>query len=183
MERQQMLNKLGEIRFAAFLTWLPTEMCIELKTMTPSGPGYSWIGEDDWNVYYIRPCKQNVWDNIRERIKTDKLTLTDLEGTDYGRLICGVFDDPNENNLSSVMKVLSGESFHEPREYYCYFDSDEGVLRFFSTKADLEMALADIYGSSDSGWDELDTEALEYWLDLYEQEGPELPFNYFEDEE
>lgn len=183
MERNQLLKALKEITFAAFITWLPTEMCLELRTMTSSGPNYTWIGEDDWNVFCLRPCERETWNTIREKISDNELNLSDIKATDYGRLVEGVFNDIEEKDCSSLLKELSEERFLDPGEYYCYYNSEDGSLDFFATEKEMELALANIYSYDDSPWEELDTETLRYWLDLYEEEGGSIPCNFFEDDE
>jgi len=179
--REQLLEELHNIHFAAFLTFLPSEMCFELRTMNSAGHSYSWIGSDDWNVYLLRSCNKDEWVYMRQKIQDGDLSPSDVEGTDYGRLIKEIIDDSKDIDWSELLQELKDDVFSEPNDYYCYYNSEENVFHFYATEEDLGVALEKTIGFCESEWDELDTASLEEWLELYEKEGQNIPCNYFDD--
>ncbi len=178
MKREELLEKLHEVTFAAFLTDLVTEECIEAITMTASGTNCRWMGYDEWKVYEIRPCGSGTWTEIREKIRDGVLTASDLKGTDLGRVLKDAADVDCSRFFSGLLD-LPGEC---PEVLYCYCASEEEPLSFFTDQEQLGRALAEVFSEVDTTWEEMETEDLQDWLDQYEEEGEEIPCLSFDDD-
>ena len=182
MDRQALLDRLHQVHFAAFLTALTAEMCIELQTINSEGISCSWIAYDDWNVYELRSCSQEKWDEIRNKINREDLTLSDLEGTDFEAVLRSVEDIRGEVDCSVLLNDLLREEFEKPIISYCIYDYSSNALNLFSTEEALKIFLGNYY-PCDCSWEKLDTDELKYWLELYENEGQSVPCCRFEDDE
>ena len=182
MDRQALLDRLHQVHFAAFLTALTSEMCIELQTINSEGISCSWMTDDDWNVYELRSCSQEKWDEIRNKINKDELTRSDLEGTDFGAVLGSVENVRGEVDCSVLLKDLLREEFEKPIISYCCYDYSSNALNLFPTEEDLKIFLKNYY-PCDCSWEELDTDELKYWFELYEKEGQNVPCFSFKDDE
>lgn len=87
VSREELLSKLKGITFAAFITILPTEMCLEISTMTAEGVGTQWIGYDDWHVFELRKCNPEQWHIITKKISDKTLNVNDIVNTDLEDLV------------------------------------------------------------------------------------------------
>lgn len=76
VSRDELLSKLKGIKFAVFMTVLPTEMCLEIETMTAEGVGYQWIGYDDWQVFGLRNSRPEQLRIITKKILKRLYALT-----------------------------------------------------------------------------------------------------------
>ncbi len=182
MKREELLEKLHEVTFAAFLTDLVTEECIEAITMTARGTNCRWMGYDEWKVYEIRPCGSGTWTEIREKIRGGVLTASDLKGTDLGRVLKDAAEEAADVDCSrffSGLLELPGEC---PGVLYCYCASEEEPLSFFTDQEQLAKALAEAFSEVDTTWEEMETEDLQDWLDQYEEEGKEIPCIGFDED-
>lgn len=181
LTRDELLSKLKSISFAVFMTALPTEMCLEIETMTPEGTSYQWIGYDDWKVFVLRKCEQEKWNRIIAKIGSQTLVNEDIESTDLGKLANRLSENYDEplcysslfNSLVELSPVI-----HETFYAYC---EDEN-LRFFASKEELKTALGSTYSNVDTCWEDMDTEELRSWWERYEEEGDDLPAVFFDDE-
>ena len=176
--REELLSNLKDITFAVFMTVLPTEMCLELETMTAEGVGYQWIGYDDWQVFGLRKCSATQWRSIVEKISEKTLSADDIVDTDLGRLVDSIAplldEDPN------CSAILSGLCSIEPSAgelFYGFFDGN--AIRFFTSQNDLREALQTTFAIVKTKWEDLDISFLEYWWDRYESEGNGLPLITF----
>lgn len=179
--RDELLSKLKSITFAAFITVLPTEMCLEISTMTDEGVGCRWIGYDDWQVFELRTCKPEEWHIITKKISEKTLTADDIVNTDLENLVNGIMSlHDNVPDLSTFLSDLCnhGSSFGEC--FYGFFNS--GEMLFFSTREDLRKALRTTYAVVDSKWEDLDLADMEYWWDRYNDERHNLPLLSFDNE-
>ena len=162
VSRDELLSSLKSISFAVFMTWLPTEMALEIATMTAIGVGYRWIGYDDWQVFELRRCNNDQWRTILKRISDKTLCENDIANTDLEKLV-NVIMPLHEDfpELSTFFADLyNKESFSDECFYGIY---DGNVMLFFSTQDDLRDALRAEYEAVDSKWEDLDIADLEYW--------------------
>ena len=173
-----MLSKLKSITFAAFLTALTSEMCLEVQIMTSEGTIYRWIGYDDWNVYILKKCDSPKWFSIMDKLKNSTLELEDLDGTDLGKLMQSLDpvmdEDEGENaDCSLLLQELLEVSTKIQDTFYCYYDKYDRDLNFFSSREDLKVALREAYSIVDTRWEDMDTSELQGWWEWYEDEGEE----------
>ena len=180
-ERSRLLEKLHSIVFAAFLTYLPTEYCLEVVTMTSRGTACYWIAEDDWRVYELHKIDPIRWDLIVASTKRGALIRDDIKGTDLEELVNSLF--PQQTNCSAIMKRLCELQNAPEGNWYCYCDPDEGELYFYYTHDDLAHKLAEVYSRVDSTWEAFEDESLEGFLSRYNEEGKAIPCCWFADEE
>lgn len=177
--RNDLLDRLHQITFAAFLTVLSSEDALELTTLTSEGISYQWIGYDDWTVYKLALCHPQKWQEISSAIASNTLSLSHLAGTSFERLIKSTI---GQNEATSYSSLLSGllEIPTVPSEtLYCYYYPDEQVFSFAKNLDDLKVILAKVY-IAETPWSDMDTDDLEFWLDRYEDEGHEIPCYSFD---
>lgn len=183
VSREELLSKLKSITFAAFMTALTTEMCIELVTMTPKGVCTRWIGYNDWNVFVLDSCFPEKWSEIRNKITSRYLLLEDLKGTQLYRLVHILKPETDDGtDCSTFLSGLLDLPVHITESYYCFCDEDAGELTFFTDIENLKGALQSSMSYIDSAWDDMTTGELEMWWDRYEEEGENLPFTYLDEE-
>lgn len=180
-DRDQLLKKLHNIVFAAFLTYLPTECCLEVVTMTNKGTAWSWIAEDEWKVYELREIGSARWNRILSNIKTGSLCLDDIQETDLEKLVNELFDEDVE--LSAELKPLCELTSAPTDKWYCYCDSSDNKLFFYNSIEDLAIKLADEYSRVDSLWEDLDDAILKAWVARYDLEEIKIPCCYFSNDE
>ena len=180
-KREILLKKLHSIQFWAYLVYLPSEMCIELTVFTSSGLSQEWIGEDDWNVYRLRPLKQTTWELIYRKQKDKALLYEDLRDTDFEKVIQSCYGEINNYDANCSLKLDGIKTLTESLcgDVFCYKDFNDKLV-FFRTEAEICNALSKIYNESSVEWDSLDTEELLYWISVYESEGPNIPCFSFE---
>lgn len=180
-ERSRLLDELHGIVFAAFLTYLPTEGCLEVVTMTSQGTACYWIAEDAWRVYELQKIDPTLWDLIVSSTKSGKLARDDIKGTDLEALVNSLF--PQETNCSAILKRLCELQYAPGGKWYCYCDPDDSELYFFTSHDDLAHKLAEVYSRVDNSWEDFDDETLKESLSRYNDEGKAIPCCYFFDED
>ena len=180
--REELLSKLKSISLAVFMTVLPTEMCLEIETMTAEGTGFRWIGYDDWQVFELRKCEEGQWDRVLRGISEKALSLDDIANTDLVNLvysIAPVLDgDPD---LSLLFADLCKHDLSFGKVFFGFLDGKE--MHFFSTRDDLKEALRAAHATVDSKWEDMDTSDLEYWWEKYKSNGDSLPIISFDNDE
>lgn len=173
LSRNELLSKLKGISFAVFMTWLPTEMCLEITTLTAEGVGYRWIGYDDWQVFKLRKCNTDQWRTIIKKISDKTLSANDIANTDLENLVNGI--RPLHDDFPDLSTFFTGLCNQESPFDECFYGLFSGnVMSFFSTQEDLREALQIEYAAVDSKWEELDVANLEYWWCRYLDEGDNL---------
>ena len=182
VSRDELLSRLKGITFAVFMTCLPTEMCLEIETMTAEGVGFQWIGYDDWQVFGLRKCDAAQWRSITKKISEKSLSEDDIASTDLGRLADSIAPLLDETpNWSVFLSDLCNLKPSDDGLFYGFFDGKE--MRFFTSQNDLREALRTTFAIVKTKWEDLDIPSLEYWWDRYENEGNGLPLITFDDTE
>ena len=182
-KREELLEELHGITFAAFLTDLVSEYCYELITLTSEGMTYQWIGYNDWNIYRLQSCSLEKWADIREKIRNGALTRSDIENTQFIKLMNCTIGSDETKELSKTFSRLLDMPSDLCDELYCYFDSDDRELCFAPNQEDLIKVLAEKYGSyADTEWSDMDTDDLENWAERYRDEGQDLPCVFFDED-
>ena len=183
MTREELLTKLKSITFAVFMTILPSEMCLEIETMTAEGTGYEWIGYNDWNVFLLRKEQKDKWTEIIHKIQEKTLQKEDLNGTDLDALLRHLDNDGKSLAINDSLSTLLADLIRiEPEineKYYCVYE--EGNLWFFTTIDDLKTLLKDEFGTANMKWEECDTEELRNWWERYAEDGDAMPVIRFDD--
>ena len=173
VSRDELLSKLNGISFAVFMTCLPTEMCLEIATMTSEGVGYRWIGYDDWQVFELRKCNPDQWRTIMKKISDKTLGANDIASTDLENLVNGIM--PLHDDFPDLSTFLAGLCNQKSSFGECFYGLFNGtVMLFFSTLDDLREALRKEFAAVDSKWEDLDMVYLEYWWGRYLDEGDNL---------
>ncbi len=181
INREELLAKLKGISFAVFMTWLPTEMCLEIATMTAEGVGYQWIGYDDWQVFELRKCNPDQWRTIIKKISDKTLNANDIANTDLESLVNGIM--PQHGNFPDPSTFLADLCYKKSSFGECFYGLFDGnVMRFFSTQDDLKEALRMEYATVDSKWEDIDIANLEYWWGRYLDEGDNLHLLSFDND-
>lgn len=168
IKREALLDQLHGIIFAADMTYLPTEGCLDLQIMTSKGISHRWIGEEEWNVYKMHGLSKDRWNTIRKKMASDKLLLEDIDGTVLQTLLSCIGSEERFPDIIVHSKMM----ITEPLEtIYAYFSTYEDQLFFYNDVTDLAKKLADEYSDIDTDWDEMGKEELEYWLSVYGDSG------------
>lgn len=182
-KRIELLRKLSNITFAAFLTILTSEGCLELLTFTSEGTKYQWIGYDDWNVFRLKLCCKEKISEIKFKIIAGSLSIADLVETEFIDLIEATVGRNAALSYSEAFSDLvkySDEQLLD--ELYCYYDKCNTNFTFSVTQSDLKKVLAEAY-LADTVWSDMGTDELESCLEKYHEEGLELPCVHFDNEE
>lgn len=178
--REDLLSNLRKITFAAYMSVLPSEMCLEIETITPTGLGHQWIGYDDWNVFKLKKCEHDKWHNIIKNISERTLEKRDIEGTDLENAVDYVINASNES--ASLSLLLAGLCKYRlpplSSDFYALFDGE--TFCFFAQKEELRLSLQKKYHSVDTLWEEMDNSSLSYWWNRYNIDGDGLPVITFE---
>lgn len=177
MERNELLEKLHCITFTASITDLTSEYCLEVVVLTGDGVDYSWMGYDDWNYYFLNGIDQERWQSIREKLLSGSLSKDDVADTDLALLIG---DRCEEEGFDYCVFLESLKKFSAifPEEFYC--ELNNGTPVFYETEEEFALAQKTAYKSCVRLWDEMDTEELEEWLEVYEcNEG--IPYYRFDE--
>ncbi len=181
MTKRELLSKLKNVTFAVFMTALPTEMCLEIQTMTPDGTCYLWIGYDDWKVFVLKKRAQENWDKIIEKIKKKTLEKEDIEGTDLDKLLNSLSDYIEEpTNYSSLFSELLEIPLSIHETLYAYYNDNK--LKFFQSKEELKKELQRSYSAVDVRWEDMDIFELNEWWERYQEGGDNLPAVVFDNE-
>lgn len=177
--REQLLNQLHKITFAAFLTDLISEYCYELIVYTAKGTDYSWISYDEWTAFEVQPIEEAKWDEIRKKIQNAELKKEDLEHTQLVQIINNTVGDKTVNWSERLTGLLQLPSILQ-NAFYCYYDPIKQSFTFTETQDELKQVLAEAYADVRTLWEDMDTGDLESCLYSYEEEGQEIPCIVFE---
>ena len=175
-EREELLDQLGNIRFAVFMTALTSEMCLEVIILNAQGLSYSWIGYDEWNVYKLSFTNNNRQMDIKNMIQTNSLKSSDLQHTAFEPLISHILGEVEPDyNCSELLSGLLKQKDIFSNSIYCYYDCDNSQIEFFKDQTELSEYLACIYTTADKRWNDMETDELRYWKDRLESEGHNIP--------
>ena len=180
-ERAELLLKLEDITLAVFMTVLPSEMALEIETMTSEGTSYQWIGYDDWNVYCLYKCDTEQWEKILSLLESKTLLVKDLDDTDLGKFVSKIEPEADiESNCSSLLAGLLKVASDIDSKFYCYCEND--IPQFFSSIENLKAGIKDNFPAN-TYWDDMDTDRLRDFLERYEEDGDSFPVITFADDD
>ena len=173
-KREELIKKLKDVIFGAHITVLPSEMCLEIITMTSEGTSYRWISYDEWNVFELQPCDSLRWGLIKGKIENNELLSSDFVNTDFEKLINNLEIDDSAS-FSTLFSDLLANEFCASDTLYCFYNDVEQTLHFFPNKKALAEALSYIFVDCDTAWEEMETETLEEWVAGYEDGLYDIP--------
>ncbi len=181
-EREALLDQLGNIRFAVFMTALTSEMCLEVIILNEQGLSYSWIGFDEWNVYKLSFSNYSRQMDIKNKIQTNSLKSSDLQHTAFEPLISQILGEVEPDyNCSELLSSLLKQKDNISNPIYCYYDCDNSRIEFFKDQTELSEYLARIYTATDKRWNDMETDELRYWKDRLESEGYNIPCTEYDE--
>lgn len=183
MTRENMLSKLHRIKIGAQPTVLYTSGDgLQYEYVTAEGCGENLGNMGDWPVYKFCGITRKVFDEIRKKISSKTLTISDLEGTVLLPFYNEVFEieRPNEYqpDLSEYFGGLVEIETSDDGMFYALCDSCqwEPEAFFYETHEDLETAFLEQYAGYIRRWEELDDEELEEWVEKVDAGLVGIPF-------
>lgn len=179
-----MLRILHEITFAGEMTYLGSEMSVEVEIFTSVGTSLWWeSGEDDtWPAYCIEGLDEKELEVLKQKIKDNSLTKKDIVGTPFDMFVTERNID--EICLGDYFNCLLKGRLDEYGSLYVFFDSEakESMPIFFSSIQELANKMSEVYSDVNSYWEDMSDEELQYYVERYEDiDG--FPMAYLENEE
>lgn len=184
VKREDLLKRLQQIPFTAFLTYMTAEGGLDVKFITPEGVGDIWMEADRWTVYRIRLPEQCRWQIIRAKVASGMLRLEDIHDTELGLLANSILDElsvADSNAVADLFAPLADLPDDTIGLVFCYYDTNEGKLFCYAKRDELGQKLARVYSQYCCKWDTFDTAELQDLLSRYDEEDP-IPLKCFDDE-
>ena len=190
MTRDELLNELKSVEFCAVPTVMTMDMGIQYDYVYPEGAGSGFGGMGMWPAYFISGIENGKWIEIKQKLKSEMLTVDDLEGTELGIFANNLFEDYygacfRTIDLNDMLRGLIDLPDDLPDRIYILFDmGDIGYEghrpEFYIHKKDLLEAFQDAYCTDIEPWDEMGTEELQEWYERIDDEFDEFPMCCYE---
>lgn len=177
MTRDEMLEKLRNIKPGVELTVLPTEEAIECEYISDEGHGYEWIGMWDWPAYRLSLPSTETLELIINKITSKSLTLDDIANTELESLYNSQ-EDETDIEINDFYEKLKSLSLVPNGEIYGLRVSKSFL--FFDSYEDFENAFKLHYLCGMDPWEDCSTEELEDWINRLECEFDGIALTSFE---
>ena len=191
MTREEMLEKLKQVKFCAAPTVYTMDMGIEYDYITAEGAGTCLGRIGEWPAYRMRGIAEEQWQTIQRKLQDATICEADFAGTDigvvieslhsvYGDMYDKYYDNPSETyaGLTELPAIL-------PEYFYCRFDIRAWGEKpdFFADRDEFLEAFRDAYCYDVVPWEEMEDEDLEMWLARTEDDLAEFSMNEFGEDE
>ena len=170
MTREEMLNKLHEIKISAQPTAITDDMGLQYEYVTPEGYGEGFGNMGDWPFHKIENVSQEDLAFIKEKILKNRLTVEDIEDTAFESFFnfipMDISDDENDVEISSFFKDLISVKTPKDGIVYAFCDAGqwEPEVYFYNSYDEIEEAFVDMYVTYIDRWEDLSDKELEEWL-------------------
>ena len=186
MTREEMLFELAKTEFCAIPTVCTMDMGIEFDFVCSEGAGTLFGVFGSWPMYRLRKVDKDKIEQFKAKVAKNKLTLEDLEGTDFYRLYNQCV--ASEIDIQSLFWNISKLPDIDEDYLWCICDiyEYEPCAEFFETKDDMIDSFQLNYCSEIQEWNDMEDEELETWLKRIHDEndlGGEIAYTYFTDGE
>ena len=188
MCREEILEKLRNIRVGAQPTCITMDMGLQYEYVTPEGYGEGLGNMGEWPVYVIQNITEDFLCSIQKRIAAKELSLEDLEGTDLGKLCNAITEIPRlpgyEFNVCEFLKDLCHIAKVTDNTLYVLCDAGqwEPEVHFFETYDEMEEAFVNYYVTYVNEWESFTDDEITEWLERIQDELDGIPCISFTDE-
>lgn len=187
MNRQEILDKLHNIKIGASISAYTYDMGIQYVYVTPEGYGESLGNMGDWPVFCIENITVDFLEFIREKIINKTLVEQDIANSKLYDFFRYVFNNKSEDRcykeLYEFLQDFVNVTSLEDNKLYILCDSLQWKpeASFFGSYRDVERAFADHYIFNVTKWEDCTDEELDDWLYRIEEELSGMIIKSFED--
>lgn len=183
MTREEMLQKLKNIKPTAFPTTATMDMGLEFDVMDSNGV-YTYLGSiGDWPLWYFERIEEKTLSAIKNKLDNhQELSSEDFKETDLYNFAKRLENREDFEFTEAFKNIVNFPKSEENKYVYVYCDLGEWVpeLDFYSTEEEISNVFFGYY-STNNKWEDLDDDWLSTYYEELEEHEEGLPFNTSED--